>query len=346
MFCRLRVVFFLFFVCNFLFARDIEQIPNLEACFFDGKSALRVNPMLTGVKGKDLNQESNISVLLFYRDGLPVKEEEILGYVEGRLISERPLTSYRVLDKIRKDKTVTVEDYAKHFEKYHKALEEFRIFQKKFDLKKKQQHRMALTRSDLKFYASDISGKYAESNDFFNKDGEFLLEPFPILENFVDQKSLQEKELEFLIQYETLKKIYNDAVDQYYKVMKEEKARYKDNFDPGDSTERFAVAFFGEQDYKIWSTEFCLDGEINYQSHDNVVWYLQYQVPIRKKDLFILDKLFSDNERVVYTVNGSNGFAKFDLSIFFLGAVKELLSLYLKGMLDMNFSTDLLQEGG
>lgn len=359
------------------FSQNLANNVNFEYYMGDTYVGMRINPVLTSLKGKIPNQEIDINFTLYYQNKYTLSNNQVLGFVEGRLISETPLSSYDPLEKIRKDNSLAVSNYASQVKEYQQVLSNFQQFQKMFDseiyeeeiyeeIYEEEIEKEESVSSDVnnevqeeglieqdyedESYENDTSNEeelvtslqyinqdvLAQSIDYSTLIDENMLSlpAFPSITYTnanPSKKTLSAKELEFLVRYEKLRASYNEAIRLYNQAILEDESTYKDYFDPADPAEEFTIMFVGDQQNLIWSKKFGLDGIKNYQSHNNVVWYLGYQLALTKKDLRILYNIFNNSANVRYFVKGANGTLNFNLSSYFIVAMKELVDLYVRG---------------
>ncbi|MGL5955161.1 MAG: hypothetical protein ACRC0X_00935 [Brevinema sp.] len=345
----IRIIIFIFLLISYNHAQSSNIVPYIQ-----GKDVgLQTSPMVTGVRSSVTNQETELNIILFYHDKYDLREDEVLGIVEGRLISETPLSSFDLLKKIREDRSQVLSNYGEQYRIYQEALSNFQTFQKQPILEETPSD--SLDSQEYYYYYDDdeeyyyyyyddeilgyLEGNNLESLNFAKKN--IILKAENLLSNEQVNPSsgmISDKELEYLIRLEILKKQYDEVVQQYNTLIIQEE--YQDNFDPGDPTESFTIVILGEDPASMWTKEFGLDGVTNYQSYNNSVWYLGYRIPITKKDVRLLYNIFTNNEKIQYIVKGSGGSAYFNLSPYFIQAVNELVTLYARGKLKREQETD------
>ena len=371
-----------------LFAQTSIDNINFETYIGDEHLGMRINPLFTGLKNSIPNQEIDLNFTFFYHDKYTLSEEKPLGVIEGRFISETPLSAFDPLEKIRKDNSLALSNYGATYKEYQKALSDFQYFQKVFDDTINKVDTLESSDyapvQDYNDYVDDYKTDYeanetdetaeadyeanetdyeADETDYetdetseadyedtysLNRAPQKMLAQSIFQDQIIEQhlpdfpaivytnkdpskKSLNAEELEFLVRYETLKNIYNKAVDAYNKSMSLPSPSYPDTFDPADPAEEFTIMIIGDQDNNTWHKRFSLDGSKNYQSHDDKVWYLGYRLDLTKKDVRLLNNIFSSNTNIRYLVRGIKGSATFNLSPHFINATKELIDLYVRG---------------
>jgi len=371
----LFLIIFSILLNSISFARFTKENPNLAPYIGDNKIGLRVNPILTGLKGEKINEEMDLNITLFYQNKYLLKDQEILGYIDSRLIAECPLSSYDPLKQIKEDKNYILSNYAKRFPQYQKALQDYTKFHEVFQ--------STIDSINQKLTDQNINDQYQEEDieEYIIDDQEYGqpididisiypteenntniqvrlshqrlklitdqlqvvknytgLSEFPMLDSSIT--SLSKAEIQFLIKYEKLRKQYNEAIKRFNHVISNNMNKYKTSFDPRDPTERFTIMLMGNKYKHIWIKEFNLNEYKNYQSYDNAVWYLQYQLPLTKKDIQAIYQIFKDNEKVSYYVKGKKGMIEFSLNKGFIRAIRELFFLYVKGGLIIDPNTE------
>ena len=353
------------FFSSMLFSQVALNNINFQAFFGEKHAGFQINPVLTGLKGKIPNQEIDLNLTMFYHNKYTLHDDQVLGMIEGRLISEFPLSSFDMYKKIREDNSLVLSNYAENHEVYQKALKQYKQFQEKYNNEEYE------TSEDYEEYAEyeEDYADYAEYEDTVsyefelnnNKNLSFIkprllaqslhyedppstnLPRFPSItytNTNPKVKIISPKELEFLIRFETIKEKYNEAVKIYNDSLKNNAEIYKDDFDPADPAERFTIIFIGDHPNSVWMKEFGLDGKKRYQSYNENVWYLGYQIELTKKDIRALYNVFKNNKNVKYVVKGSTRTVDFDLSPYFKSAVNELLDLYVRGKFAVDTNTE------
>ncbi|MGL4676344.1 MAG: hypothetical protein ACRCWI_01590 [Brevinema sp.] len=329
----IRIILFFFVLTSYTHAQSANITPYIQ-----GKDVgLQINPMITGVRSSVSNQETELNITFFYHDNYDLRENETLGVIEGRLISEIPLSSFDFLKKIREDNSLVISNYAEQNRIYQEALSNFQTFQEQNN-----------SEEYYYYYDEEETPEELENNEIPDVDnllGGLSQKHLNLkAENILSNRSLDsvsetisDKELEYLIRLEILKKQYDQVVKQYNEMISN--TNYNDEFDPGDPAESFTIVILGEDLTSLWTKEFGLDGVSNYQSYNDRVWYLGYRIPITKKDIRLLYNIFTKNEKIQYIVKGSGGTASFNLSSHFIQAVHELVTLYARGKLKRDQET-------
>lgn len=348
-------LFLLLSLTTQLFTQSSMVVPYISS----ENIGMQINPIVGGVKSAIPNQETELNIALFYADSSLLQDDQIVGVLEGRLISEMPLSSFDLLKQLAEDNSIALSNYGEKFKNYKDALQKFKTFQ--------QQYLSNYAYDDQYYYY------YEETNNQNNVNNtntqsitniqesisntniqSKLMQLDKIEQMFVAQSieqssvmtnstpSISETELQQLIYIERLKQQYQSVVSQYNALVEAETSlENKYIFDPADPTEEFSVAFFGGNVSGAWSKTFRLDGVKKYQSYNSKVWYLGYQIPITKKDLKFLYALFTKNTNIRYLVNGKGGSAEFILSSYFVDGAKELFQLYGQGKLIRDTETKL-----
>ena len=380
-----RILLISTFFSSMLFSQVALNNINFQAFFGEKHVGFQINPVLTGLKGKVPNQEIDLNLTMFYHNKYDLKDDQVLGMIEGRLITEFPLSSFDMYKKIREDDSLILSNYAKNQEVYQKALLQYQLFQQEM-ADKYSNYEYEITESyetteeddddeyvdyeateDYENYEAavdyeeyeDLSSYNFELNNHTNlsfikprllaqslhyqDSSSTNLPKFPSIKytnTDPDTKHLSPKEIEFLIRFEKIKQKYNEAVKVYNDALKKDAEAYKDDFDPADPAERFTIILMGEQPNSVWIKEFGLDGKKRYQSYNENVWYLGYQIELTKKDIRALHNVFKNNKNVKYVVRGSTRTVDFDLSPYFKSAVNELLDLYVRGKFAVDTSTE------
>ena len=389
------------FFSSMLFSQVALNNINFQAFFGEKHAGFQINPVLTGLKGKIPNQEIDLNLTMFYHNKYTLHDDQVLGMIEGRLISEFPLSSFDMYKKIREDNSLVLSNYAENHEVYQKALKQYKQFQEKYN---NEEYETSEDYEEYAEYEEDYAedeyteyAEYAEYGDYTeyetsedyeeyteyeedyadyaeyedtvsyefelnnNKNLSFIkprllaqslhyedppstnLPRFPSItytNTNPKVKIISPKELEFLIRFETIKEKYNEAVKIYNDSLKNNAEIYKDDFDPADPAERFTIIFIGDHPNSVWMKEFGLDGKKRYQSYNENVWYLGYQIELTKKDIRALHNVFKNNKNVKYVVKGSTRTVDFDLAPYFKNAVNELLDLYVRGKFAVDTSTE------
>ncbi|MGL4366968.1 MAG: hypothetical protein ACRCTQ_01600 [Brevinemataceae bacterium] len=124
----------LFLLCvNSVFANGVIESPYIEPYVSEHKAGLQINSVLTGLKGEKPNQEINLNVHLFYQDKYLLNDNDILGEIEGRLISEEPLSLFDPIEYHRTNDVSGFSNYGMQFPEYQQAVSNFVLFQEAFD---------------------------------------------------------------------------------------------------------------------------------------------------------------------------------------------------------------------
>ena len=386
-----RILLISTFFSSIMFSQVALENVNFQAFFGEKYAGFQINPVLTGLKGKVPNQEIDLNLTMFYHNKYTLKDDQVLGMIEGRLITEFPLSSFDMYKKIREDDSLILSNYAKNQEVYQKALLQYQLFQEEM-ADKYSNYEYEITESYEKTEDEEYAdyGDYEEYTDYegygdyedyeatedyeeyedlssynfelnshtnlsfitprflaqslhYQDSSSTDLPEFPSIKYTNTNpaiKHLSPKEIEFLIRFEKIKQKYNEAVKVYNDALKKDAEAYKDDFDPADPAERFTIILMGEQPNSVWIKEFGLDGKKRYQSYNENVWYLGYQIELTKKDIRALHNVFKNNKNVKYIIKGSTRTVDFDLAPYFKNAVNELLDLYVRGKFAVDTSTE------
>ncbi|MGL4394258.1 MAG: hypothetical protein ACRCS8_03435 [Brevinema sp.] len=332
-----------------VFAQFSVNNPNITSYIEGNKLGLQINPNLTGTRTPKQNQEFDLNIALFYQDKHLLKDDTVLGVLNGRLISEEPLSSYDILEEIRSNDQISLSNFAQELPEFQNMIEQYQILlghsnsaiyiEGGYEIQEEpvdddyygDYDYTSLDRSSQKMVAQAIP---ALSNEISMYDiTEFL-------EKHYNSNLLEKQDLEFLIHYEKLKDSYRKILKEYNSYLSNEAASFKSSFDPADPNETFTLLLIGDQTKHKFSRQFGLDGKKNYQSHNNIVWYLGYSLPLTKKDVVALYNLFEKNESITYFINGSKGQIEFALTERVIVVMKQLLELYARGALIQNDDSD------
>lgn len=334
-----------------IFAQSSFLAPYLTP----DKSGMQLSPIIGGMKSSITNQETEIGMGLYYHDKYLLEENEELGFIEGRLISETPLSSFDLIKQITEDRNLALSNYGAQYRMYQEALRKFKTYQEKDPNN---------TNQIDNFYSEDYYEEY-NNEDYYGEEyygEEYYGEEYTegqayttgsltkIKQNFVAQimttttsattnvsaPPVNGFELELLIQVEKLKQQYQTVLSQYNALIEIETNVPAYSFDPGDPTEQFTIMIVGENLSGAWSKSFRLDGKTNYQSYNEQVWYLGYKIPLTKKDVRILDSIFTQNTNIRYIVSGDGGMAEFNFHPGLKNGVDELFTLFKQGKLKRN----------
>ena len=355
---------FLFLMPVLLFGQMFEHKTDLS-----GYSGLQLPEFDATGKGSRTNEMYYLNPILYFRTKYLIKDDEILGYIRGRVTKEEPLSSVTMnqLNEIRSPQA-QLSNLAQIHPQYQDAANNHELFLRIFEesLQKvieAQQTGNAdnYNENDEYNYEADYSdtdytGETDEATDYVPgttpipegylqsmRNQAPLLRAqsmtkdlnIPTLEEALKDtsKSFEEKELEFVIRYEQLNRAYSNTVAEYYKVLDAKNLVEKRfSFNPADNTETFRVFIYGiDVPTMLWSKSFSLDGTGNYQSYNDTVWFLGYEVPLNKTDLRALVPVFTRNKKIGLRVVGKGGEVSFDLSDIQIAAMKQLFSDYALG---------------
>lgn len=364
----MRYMFFIIFLLfhQELFAQFSDQHSNLELYIGDPKIGMQINSSLTATRTSKTNQEFDLNLVLFYQDKYLLKDDEVIGFLNGRLISETPLSAYDILEEVRSNNAMEFQDFAAQFPEYQKILSQYQLllnaqisnglineevtnnyyeYNTTDEAEYQNKYIYNLEENYTSMYPLKKAYQTYVAQQFSSNLQEFISTPSMI--EFIDKHSnssyLNEKELEFLVNYEELKSAYNKILSNYNIYLSNE---YQSSFDPADPKESFTVVLMGDSTKQVWSKKFGLDGQKNYQSHNNTVWYLGYALPLTKKDVLILNNIFQNNTNVSYYIKGTKNTLSFSLKFYVIRAFKELLELYARGKLiiDLNAQFPILRN--
>ncbi|SFB70656.1 hypothetical protein SAMN02745150_00369 [Brevinema andersonii] len=326
-----------------------------------GKIGTQVSSTLTGVKGTRPNDVFDLNILLYQRTNYYIPDDEVIGVIKGRLTTEFALSSFDRIAELQKNPEINISNYGSEFIKYYEEVSNYTLFQQIFDetLKKTleeytQDQNQNTSDENTNSITDNIEENYQEYIEYnpenYNYTSLHYMEPkivaeqievmkvesipeFPsIAEVFANSKaSLTAEELQILANYEELYRAYSNTIVIYNKILEAQEAAYNPQFDPADPKETFTIMLSGEKTRHFWSSEIKLDGEKNYQSFDEIVWYLGYELPLTKKDLRALVDLFENNDRIEYYIKGSGGELRFQLSDGLTRGFKILLDAYARG---------------
>ena len=389
-----RILLISTFFSGMLFSEVALNNINFQPFFGEKHAGFQINSVLTGLKGKIPNQEIDLNLTMFYHNKYSLRDDQVLGMIEGRLITEFPLSSFDMYKRIREDNSLILSNYARNNEVYQEALTQYKLFQEKYG-----DEEYETTEEYTEYeeeYAEEYEDEYAEYGEYAEYAEYENYEDYEVAEDYEDYaeyedvvsydpklnnknnlsfmklkmvaqslhykdststdlpkfpsikytnsdpkvKTISPTELEFLIRFEKIKQKYNAAVKIYNDALKKDVEAYKDDFDPADPAERFTIALMGEQPNSIWIKDFGLDGKKRYQSYNENVWYLGYQIELTKKDIRALHNVFKNNKNVRYIVKGSTRTVEFDLSPYFKSAANDLLDLYVRGKFAVDTSTE------
>ncbi len=330
------LMFFLVNTAN-VFAQTENVIPFIEG----DKIGMQINSLYTGVRSSVANQETELNLVLYYHDRYDLRDDDILGMVEGRLITENPLSSFDLINQFGKDQNSIMSNYGNQYRIYQESLEQFRLFQE-------------LT-NDSEYDEDDYNDGYDDDYYYDATSLSFIRQNF-VAQSMQDNSNtttnvttlISDKELEHLIRIEKLKEeyqqlmfLYNTMVSNQQQEQQQDFVDSTNTFDPGDPSERFTIVISGLDDPStIWSKSFGLDGVNNYQSYNKEVWFLGYKLPITKQDIRLLYNVFTKNKKIQYVVSGDKGRINFNLSVYFIKAVEELMDLYVNGKFKREDSID------
>ncbi|MGL4388651.1 MAG: hypothetical protein ACRCTJ_04585 [Brevinema sp.] len=373
------ITFFLavFFFFNFpVFAQFTVNNPNITSYIDDDRLGLQVNPSITGTRSSRPNQEFDLNLALFYQEKYLIKDQEIIGRLNGRLITETPLSSYDILEEIHSNEQINLSNFAQELPEFQKMLQQYQLLlgitnnlSTTNDIEKTNESSIETNVSN----EYELYDPYTDYQDNINpatpiiQNSKTNLRPKENIEeyeysflNFSPQKmvaqsiepisniisiyditqflekhytnsTFEKKDLEFLIHYEKIKESYRTILSQYNSYLSNEATNYKSSFDPYDTNEIFTLLFIGDQTQHMFSQRFHLDDKKNYQSHNNIVWYLGYSLPLYKKDVDTLYKLFQNNDSITYYIKGKKGQIEFTLNKQVIRAMRQLLELYARG---------------
>ncbi|MGL5255294.1 MAG: hypothetical protein ACRC9L_09930 [Brevinema sp.] len=370
-----------------LFSQILEHQTDLS-----GHAGLQLAEFEAAGKGSRLNELYYFNPILFYRSKYLIKDDEILGYIRGRVSKEEPLSSVtlRQLNEIRSP-TLQVSNLIQIYPQYQDIANNYELFLRIFE----ESLQIALEeqqsgQGNANGYAPEYDPAYDSEYDeaYYPAEGDAAageyvpgttpIDPqqdyqsvdnlnnltflalnmraqdmmsnldIPSLEQALQDtsKSFEEKELEFIVRYEQLNRAYSNTVAEYYKVLEArnliEKSFY---FNPADDTETFRVFLHGLDDPSaFWSKSFTLDGKANYQSYDDTVWFLGYEVPLTKADVRALVAVVMRNKKVGLKVAGRGGEISFDLSDRQFGAIKQLFSDFALGKMVVPGGTSAVES--
>jgi len=391
-----RILLISTFFSSMLFSQVALNNINFQVFIGEKYAGFQINPVLTGLKGKIPNQEIDLNLTMFYHNKYSLHDDQVLGMLEGRLITEFPLSSFDMYKKNKEDTSLVLSNYIENSEVYQKALLQYQLFQKKIaeeyetiendniegyetvtdeiinNNEENYEEYETIENDNMEGYeiiedettknmdiVEDVNSYNFNSNNNINlsfmkprmlAQSLYYKEPlvtdlpkFPSLQYTNTDpmvKTMSPTELEFLIRFEKIKEKYNEAVKTYNDALKSNTEIYKDDFDPSDPAERFTIILMGDHPNSIWIKNFGLYGKKRYQSYNQNVWYLGYQIELTKKDIRALYNVFKNNKNVKYIVKGSTRTVEFDLSPYFKSAVNELLDLYVRGKFAVDTSTE------
>ena len=393
-----RILLISTFFSSMLFSEVALNNINFQPFFGEKHAGFQINSVLTGLKGKIPNQEIDLNITMFYHNKYSLRDDQVLGMIEGRLITEFPLSSFDMYKRIREDNSLILSNYAENNKVYQKALSQYQLFQEEmadkysnyeyeiteaYETTKEEEEEEEYTEyGEYAEYAEyenyedyEVAEEYTEYEDYAEYEDVVSYDPklnnknnlsfmklkmvaqslhykdststdlpkFPSIKYTNSDpkvKTISPTELEFLIRFEKIKQKYNAAVKIYNDALKKDAEAYKDDFDPADPAERFTIALMGEQPNSVWIKDFGLDGKKRYQSYNENVWYLGYQIELTKKDIRALHNVFKNNKNVRYIVKGSTRTVEFDLSPYFKSAANDLLDLYVRGKFAVDTSTE------
>lgn len=329
-----------------------------------GKIGTQVSSTLTGVRGVRPNDVFDLNILLYQRTNYYIPDDEVIGVIKGRLTTEFALSSFDRIAELQKNPEISISNYGSEFMKYYEEVSNYTLFQQIFDetLKKTlEEYAQGQNQStddenteNTDSTTDNIEEDYEEYLEYdpenYNYTSLNYMEPkvfaeqievlkvesipeFPsIAEVFANSKApLTAEELQILANYEELYRAYSNTIIIYNKILEAQEAAYNPQFDPADPKETFTIVLSGEKTRHFWTGEIKLDGEKNYQSFDELVWYLGYELPLTKKDLRALVDLFEKNDKIEYYIKGSGGELRFQLSDGLTRGFKILLDAYAKG---------------
>ncbi len=336
-----------------LFAQSSALIPYIS----DGAVGLQINPAIGGVRSG--SQETEINAALFYHPKYNIKDDEVLGMIEGRLISETPLSSFDMIGELTRQNALSISNYAENQKAFQEALELFRAYQRGdtnneyYYYYYEEEIPAEIIIEDAPAPAPAESSEPAEYYYYYYEEYTSALDGLSRIGQKIAAQNIQHQirtnytnivttnytgispeELQQLIYIEKLKEQYNNLIKQYNEmIITQEKEAELYTFDPADPSERFTIVMMSSDYSKMWTKSFSLNGKSNYQSYNSSVWYLGYQLPLTKKDIRELYNVFENSDEVQYLVQGSGGTASFKLNRYFISAMKELLDLYAQGKL-------------
>lgn len=325
-----------------------------------GKIGTQVNSTLTGVRGMRPNDVFDLNILLYQRTNYYIPDDEVIGVIKGRLTTEFALSSFDRIAELQKKPEISISNYGSEFMKYYEEVSNYRLFQQIFDetlkktLEEYAQGQNQSTNNENTENLNKIEEDYEEYVEYnpenYNytslnyRDPKIVAEQIEVVriehipeipsisEVFANSKApLTAEELQILANYEELYRAYSNTIIIYNKILEAQEAVYNPQFDPADPKETFTIVLSGEKTRHFWAGEIKLDGEKNYQSFDEFVWYLGYELPLTKKDLRALADLFEQNNKIEYYIKGSGGELRFQLSDGLTRGFKILLDSYAKG---------------
>ncbi len=122
----MMIFLLMFFSVNSVFAQVSDNIKPYISSDYIG---LQANPVLTGVKSSVKNQETEFNITLFYHDKYDLHDDEVLGMIEGRLISEKAISSFDLIAQLQKDEALSLLNIENQRKAYEEYLEKFQEFQ-------------------------------------------------------------------------------------------------------------------------------------------------------------------------------------------------------------------------
>ncbi|MGL4563163.1 MAG: hypothetical protein ACRCVW_04835 [Brevinema sp.] len=355
-------VFFLvvfMFINVHLFGQLSVKNPNISSYIDNEQLGLQVNPNLTGTRSSRKNEEFDLNMVLFYQQKYYIQDDEIIGRLNGRLISEDPLSMYDILEEVRSNEQIALSNFALDSPEFQEMINQYNkiLNYKNTDIEMVDDWTNSNNiNSYYDPYAPYSENKTNKVSTLISTNNQYLSLKFAsqklfaqsfatnisntislydmtqFLEKHYTNSMLEQKDLEFLIHYEKLKESYQKILSNYNAYLSNEAESFKSSFDPGDTNETFTVLLVGDNTQHMFSLRFALDGKKNYQSHNNIVWYLGYSLPLLKKDVNDLYNLFKNNDCITYYVKGRKRQIEFSLNKHFIQSARQLLELYVRGI--------------